>query len=150
MSQRKWTIVVAGAIILVVAAELIGRSWSRSTGCVEIVNEGDSAIDDLVIRYADTAVTRPRLEVGKSTKAFFTAAGKGALSLDFKQKGNPLKGFQVDDFDPADNLRNAYKLVLVVKNNRVERYLDDDPAASSTNVFDRIRDWVATDLKSRP
>ena len=38
-----------------------------------------------------------------------------------------MKGFQVPDFDPAENLANGFKLVLVVKNNRVERFMEDDP-----------------------
>jgi hypothetical protein len=150
MSRRKWAIVVGSVIVVGVAAELAGRWWYTSSGCVEIVNQGDSALENLVVRYANTTVRRERLGVGQSTKVWFTSAERGLLSLDFHQKGNALKGFEVQDFDPADNLRNGFKLVLVVKPNRVERYMDDDPSVSTTTLADRIKEWVSADLKARP
>jgi hypothetical protein len=151
MSQRKWLMLIASVVLVAVGAELAVRTWHPSSGCVQVVNEGDSPLDELVVSYADTRVPRGRLEVGQSTKVWFTAAGRGRLSLDFQQKGNPLKGFEIPDFDPAENLRNGFKLVLIVKPNRVERFMDDDETAVSvTTLADRISDWVRADVKMPP
>ena len=87
-------------------------------------------MDDLILSYGETKVRVGGLGAGRSTNVWFTAAGKGTLSLEFNQKGNPMKGFQVQDFDPAENLTNGFKLVLVVKNNRVERFMDDDQSTT--------------------
>jgi hypothetical protein len=151
MSRRKWALLVALVILVVVGAELAVRPWYSTTGCVQVVNEGDGLLDDLVVSYADTKIARGPLAVGESTKVWFTAAGRGTLSLDFRHKGNPLKGFQIADFDPAENARNGFKLVLIVKPNRVERFMDDDESSRSiTTLADRLRDWISADIHSRP
>ena len=59
-------------------------------------------MEDLVVSYADTKVTRDTLAVGQTTKVWFSAAGRGRLSLDFTQKDNPMKGFKVEEFDPTE------------------------------------------------
>ena len=149
MSQRRWAILVAAVILAAVGAELAVRHWYSASGCVQIVNEGDGPLDDLLISYADTKVARGPLGVGQSTNVWLTVAGRGTLSLEFQQKGNPLRGFEVHDFDPAENLRNGFKLVLIIKPNRVERFMDDDPSAiSMTTLGDRIMEWIRSDLKS--
>ncbi|MFI5460856.1 MAG: hypothetical protein ACHRXM_36055 [Isosphaerales bacterium] len=143
MSRRKWTILVALVILLSVGAELVVRQWSTSRGCVQVVNMGDAPMDDLEISYRETKVHLERLVVGQSTKAWFTAGGRGTLTLEFKQKDNPLKGFQVQDFDPLEMSRTGSRLVLVVKNNRVERFMEEDKNSTTiTNLLDRIREWA--------
>ncbi len=48
-----------------------------------------------------------------------------------------MKGFQVQEFDPTENLRNGLKLVLVVKDNQVERFMEDDDATTpAKNLLD--------------
>ncbi len=71
------------------------------------------------------------LGAGRATNLWFTAAGKGTLSLEFHQKGNPMSGFQVPDFDPTENLANSLRLILIVKDNRVERFMDDEQSSST-------------------
>ena len=88
-------------------------------------------MNDLVLSYAGTKVNVGELGAAQSTHAWFTAGEKGTLSLEFNQKGNPMKGFQVADYDPAENLANDLKLVLVVKDNRVERAVEDDPTPTT-------------------
>jgi len=100
-------------------------------------------MDDLVISYSATKVNLGRLGAGQSTKAWFTAGGRGTLTLEFKQKDNPLKGFQVQDFDPVAMSRTGSRLVLVVKRNRVERFMEENENPMSlTNLLDRIREWA--------
>jgi hypothetical protein len=148
MSRRKWGFLVALVIVLTIGAELAVRPWYSSTGSVRIVNEGPEPIEDLVVSYSSTKVYLGRLEAGSSTKARFTAAGKGSLTLDFKQKGNPLNGFQVADFDPTENRQNGFMLVLIVRTNQVVRFMDDDdPSSSPLNLMNRITEWMRADLE---
>ena len=72
-----------------------------------------------------------------------TAAGKGSLSLEFHQKGNPTRGFQVQEFDLSENLANGLRLMLVVKEDRVERFMDDEQASSIPwkNLTDIVTGW---------
>ena len=143
MSQRKWFVLVASVILLTVGAELAARRWQFAKGSIQIVNEGEGPLEDLVVSYSETRVTLGRLEAGQSTKAWFTPAKRGVLSLDFKQMNNALKGFQIQEFDPVENARNGSMLVLVIKSNRVEAFVaDDENTASVRSMTDRIRDWL--------
>jgi hypothetical protein len=126
MTRRNWIILGVLIVLLTTGAELLVRPWNSSKGCVQVDNQGDAAMEDLILSYGETKVRVGGLEVGGSTNVWFTVAGKDTLSLEFNQKGNPMKGFQVQDFDPADNLANGLKLVLIVKNDRIERSMDDD------------------------
>jgi hypothetical protein len=126
MTRRKWIILGVLVVLLTIGAEFLVRPWNSSKGCVQIDNQGDAAMDDLILSYGETKIRVGGLGAGRSTNAWFTAGAKDTLSLEFNQKGNPMKGFQVQEFDPAENLANGLKLVLVVKNNRVERSMEDD------------------------
>jgi hypothetical protein len=147
MSRRKWIISGAVVLLLTVGAELVVRPWYSSKGSVEVVNQGNATMDDLAVSYGNTKVALGRLAVNQSTNVWFTAAGKGTLTLEFNQKGNAMKGFQVQDFDPRENLRNGSKLVLVVKNNRVERFMDEDESRTPLqNLLESVREWFMSDL----
>ena len=114
MTRRKWIILGALLVLLSIGAELVVRPWNSSKGCVQIVNQGDDPMDDLILSYGGTKVRVGGLGAGQSTNVWFTIGGKGTLNLEFKQKGNPMTGFQVPDFDPAENLADGLRLVLVV------------------------------------
>ncbi len=130
MSRRKWIMLGVLIVLLTIGAELLVRPWNSSKGCVQVDNQGDAAMEDLILSYGETKVRVGGLGTGRSTNVWFTADGKDTLSLEFNQKGNPMKGFQVQDFDPAENLANGLKLVLVVKNNRIERFMEDDQSTT--------------------
>src|SRR5205807_1910724 len=115
------------------------RQWVAPKACVQITNQGDGAIEDLIVSYAGSRVAVGRLPVGQSAQVWLSAGPKGPLRLDFKQKGNALTGFQVPEFDPTQNRRDGFKLVLVIKRNEVERFMDDDPLADRETLEDRIR-----------
>jgi hypothetical protein len=127
MTRRRWLIL--GTLLL--GAEWLVRSWKASTGSVQIVNQGDYPMDEVVVTYANTRVTVGSIGAGKSANVWLTIAGKGTLGLEFKQTGNPMKGFQVPEFNPTENLASGLRLVLTVKDNRVERFMDDAPPSSS-------------------
>jgi hypothetical protein len=149
MTRRKWIILGVLVVLLTIGAELLVRPWNSSRGCVQVDNQGDAAMDDLILSYGGTKIRVGGLGVGRSTNVWFTVAGKDTLSLEFNQKGNPMTGFQVPDFDPADNLANGFKIVLVVKNNRVERFMEDDHSTTPLkNLVESISEMFEPD--SRP
>ena len=150
MSRRRWIILVSLAVLLL-GAEVAVRQWTAPKVCVQITNKGEGAIEDLVVSYAGSKVAAGRLPVGRSTQVWISAGPKGLLRLDFKQKGNALTGFQIPEFDPAQIRRDGFKLVLVVKSNQVERFMDDDPLADRETLEDRVRRWIRaeTPVESR-
>ena len=141
MSRRRWIILVSLAVLLL-GAEVGVRQWTAPKVCVQITNKGEGAIEDLVVSYAGSQVAAGRLPVGRSTQVWVSAGPKGLLRLDFKQKGNALKGFQIPDIDLAQVRRDGFKLVLVVKSNEIERFMDDDPLADRETLEDRVRRWI--------
>jgi hypothetical protein len=144
MSRRGWVIVALVVVILAVGGEMVVRRWNVAKGCVQIVNQSDALVDNLVVSYAQTKIVVGSVPIGQSATVWFTPVGKGALSLDFKQKGSPLNGFQIGDYDPAQNRRDGFKLMLVLKGNQqVERFMEDDEHGSSElNLADRIENWI--------
>ncbi len=144
-------IIAAVLVLLAGAAEMTVRPWKSPKGCVQIVNQGDAALEDLVLSYAGTKVRLGRVGAGRSVQAWFTTGKLGPLNLEFKQKGNPLTGFQVADYDPASNIRDSLKLVLCVKKDQVERSVDDDDTVKAREtLIERVKDWLAPELKESP
>jgi hypothetical protein len=149
MTRRKWIILGAVLVLLTIAAELVVRPWNSSKGRVQVVNQGDASMDDLVVSYGESKVKVGTLKVGQSTTVWFTVSGKGTLSLELNQKGNPMKGFQVQEFDPEENLRNGLKLVLIVKGNRIERFMEDDPSTTPLqSLKDSVSHWFDSEMPS--
>jgi hypothetical protein len=143
MLRRKWIVVVAVVMMLTVGVELAVRTWNGTKACVQVINEGDAPIEDLVVSYSTTRVELGALGRGLSAKAWFSDAGRRPLTLEFKQQDNALKGFKIADFDPGENSRNGSKLVLIVKSNRVDRFMEEDEASMSVQkLSDRIKDWL--------
>jgi hypothetical protein len=61
-----------------------------------------------------------------------------------------MKGFQVPEFDPIDNISHGYKLVLIVKKDRVERFMDDDPTRTPFKaLMENFMSWFESEV-SRP
>ena len=146
--SRKKTIIV-GVLILFVAVglELAYRSTGSGTGCAQVVNEGNEPMEGLVATYAGNSVNLGALAPGEKTRVWFSAAGKKPLKLEFTQKGNPMKGFQVDDFDPMEHRRDGSRLVLGVKTGQVERYVEtDDSIKSPPRMLERLVDWIRSEL----
>jgi len=143
MSRKK--AIIAGILMLFLAAglELAFRSSGLETGCAQIVNEESEPMEGLVATYAGTSVNLGSLAPGGKSNVWFSAAGKQTLKLEFTQKGNPMKGFQVDDFDPAEHRRDGSRLVLGVKTGQVQRYVEtDESIKSAPRLFERLVDWI--------
>jgi hypothetical protein len=147
MSRRRWIILVSMAAVLLVGAEVALRQWAAPKACVQIINQGPGVMEGLVVGYADTKFTLGRLGVDQSTQVWLTAGPKGPLRLDFRQKGNALSGFEVPDFDPYQNSRDSFKLVLIVKTNEIQRFMDDDDSRKNLETLgDRIKRWIHAEI----
>jgi hypothetical protein len=146
MSRRNSIILATLVVILLVGIELGVRQWSSSRACVQIVNQGDGTMEDLVASYRGTTFAVGRLTVGASAKVWFTIGPRGPLKLEYRQKGHSLGSFQIPDFDPIQNLNDDFKLVLVIRSNTVERFMEDaDSRQGREKLWDRIRQWMGID-----
>jgi hypothetical protein len=147
MSRERWIILGSIAGLLLVGAEVAFRRWVSPKSCVQIINQADGVMEDLVVSYRDTRLALGRLGVGQSINVWLTAGPRGPLSLEFRQKGNALRGFQIPEFDPLRDRQDAFKLVLVVKTNEVQRFMeDDDSAKDKEELVDRLRRWIGTEI----
>jgi hypothetical protein len=146
MSRRRWILLGSIATLLLVGAEVAFRQWESPKACVQIVNEADGPMEDLIVSYADTRISLGRLGAGEKTSVYLTAGPRGPLQLDYRQNRNGLGGFQVPDFDPLQNRKDAFKLVVVVRTNEVQRYMDDDASAQNqVDLIDQIKRWIGTE-----
>jgi hypothetical protein len=148
MSRRRWIIVLSVLAVLLVGAEVTLRNWQSPKACIQIINDGDGAMEDLVIDYANTKIPVGRLGMKQSTHVWITAGPKGPLRLDFRQKGNALRGFQVPEFDPTQNIEDFFKLVLVVKTNEIQRFVEDDEFRKKTeSLGERVKNWLSSEIE---
>ena len=53
-----------------------------------------------------------------------------------------MKGFKVEEFNPMELRRDGSRLVLVVKNNQVERYVEEDDEYQDTSATVRATDGL--------
>jgi hypothetical protein len=88
------------------------------------------------------------LAAGESARAWLSGFSPGTLSLEYDQKGNPVAGFQIDDFEPARLRREQFKLVLTIRPNQVDRMVEDDDVQTPwQSLLARIQDWVVSELR---
>ena len=58
-----------------------------------------------------------------------------------------MSGFLVDDFDPPSDARDGLKMVLNVRPNEVEKYMEDDESSTPLGrLGDRINEWISAEL----
>jgi hypothetical protein len=146
MPRRRWIVATAVLVTLLVAIEVSMRHWVRPKACVQVINRGEGVIEDLVVVYGDTRMPAGRLTTGQSVQVWLTAGPPGLLRLEYRQKGNPIQGFQIADYDPAQNIQDAYKLVLEIANNQVQRYVEDDETRKQDETLgERIMRWLESD-----
>jgi hypothetical protein len=146
MPRRRWIVATAVLVALLVAIEVAVHTWERPKARVQIINEGRATMEDLVVIYADTRMPLGRVLKGESVHVDMTAGRPGPLRLEFRQKDNGLQGFQIADYDPAQNIKDAYKLVLAVGTNQVQRYVEDDETRKESETLgERIIRWLQSD-----
>jgi hypothetical protein len=139
------------ALLLTVASEFLVGRLRTPKGCVQIVNQTDAPIEDLVATYNGTDVAVKRLKRGESVNIWFTAGKPGVLNLNYEQKGNPLNGFGVPDFDPIQYRRDGLKLSLTIRGNLVERSVEDDETTTVIqNLGERMSQWIKSQIAPAP
>jgi hypothetical protein len=146
MSTRARIILIA-IVVLVLGVEIAVRFSGGSKTCVQIVNKGDTLLENLVVSFPGSEIGVGSIPPGESVHVWLSGRRKGTLTLAFKQAGNPTSGFMVDDYDPPFMRRDGLKMVLNVKPNEVEKYMEDD--ASSTpmgRLGNRLSEWISEEL----
>jgi hypothetical protein len=147
--MRRRAAIILGVLVVVMAIglEIGSRYWVSSTICVVISNDGAQPMDDVVASYADTQVSLGQVAAGTSTKVWFNHKGRKPLVLKFMQKGNPMTGYEVDDFDPVELRESGSRLVLVVNGSQFQRYIErDDSIKTPPRLLDRLVEWIRDEL----
>jgi hypothetical protein len=148
LSRRSAVILGILVIMLAVGLEWAFRMGASATGCALIENGGVQPIEGLVAMYAGTKASLGTLDPGAKTKVWFSGAGRGVLSFQFTQRDNPMLGFKVEDFDPAELRRDGARMVLAIKYNEVVRYIEEEETIkSSPRMFERLVDWIKEELR---
>lgn len=102
----------------------------------------------LVASYAGTRIALGELLPGEETKVWFSGAGRGSLKFEFTQKGNPMNGFSVDEFDPMEHHRDGSRLVLRVKSNQVARNVEeDDNVKTPPRMLAWLMEWIREEIR---
>lgn len=149
MPGRRGIIAAAVLVALLVAIEVgVRQWWMRPKACLEIKNEGATAMEALVVVYGQTRMPAGRIPPGESLRVWVTAGPPGPLRLEFRQKGNGMQGFEIPDYDPRQNIQDAYKMVLAVSTNQFQRYVEDDETRAQESLGSRLLRWFESDLNS--
>jgi hypothetical protein len=146
MSPRA-RIVLISVIILILGIEVALRLSQASRSSVEIVNLGDTMLENLVVSFGGSQVAVGKVAPGETTHVWLSGTEKGTLSLSFTQAGNPMSGFLVPEFDPRSMRRDGLRMVLQIKPNEVVKSMDDELTSTPLGrLRDRIGDWIAAEL----
>ncbi len=147
MPRRRWIIALAVLVALLVAIEVAVRRWERPKACLQIINDGDGVIEDLVVFYDDNRMPVGQILKGQSAHLWLTAGPPGPLRLEYRQKGNAIQGFQIADYDPAQNIKDAFKQVLVVGTNQLQRYAEDDDTRKEESLGEKVMRWFQSEME---
>ena len=146
MSRKAWLIAI-GLAILLLGIEIGVRSLQSAKSSVQISNLGDTLLENLVVSFAGSQVGVGNLAPGESAQVWLSGTKKGTLGLAFTQKGNPMSGFQIADYDPPILRRDGLRMVLQIRPNEVTKFQDDESSTSLLGgLSNRIRDWVWGEL----
>jgi hypothetical protein len=140
--SRRWRVVCVVLLVSIVGVEVGLELTVSSAARVDIVNQSGETIEDLVISYHGTRVTIGDVADGAVATAWVSVGKPGAVKLDFRQKNNGMNGLEIGDYDLSKDCADGFKLVIVVQNNQVQRYLEDDDRMSWGRLGDRIREWL--------
>jgi hypothetical protein len=153
MSKRRRLLLI-GALVLLPAAvwlEVVAWQAQDTRAAVLVVNEGDAAIEDLVVGFGEARYALGNVPAGQSARAWLEGKGKGTVTLSFTQAKNPMSGFLVEDVDVGMMSEEDLKLVLRVQNNLVTRNVEDGDAAPSplAGLWQRVVHRVRSELSLR-
>lgn len=144
MPRKFWLIPLAVLVVaLLVVAEVYLRQWEQPRATLQIINEAGGLMEDLVVAYGDTRMPVGTFAQGQSVTLSMTAGPLGPLRLEFHQKSNAIRSLEIPDYDPAQNVQDGYKQVLVIGNNQIQRYAEDDDTANARQSLGQtIKEWL--------
>ena len=58
-----------------------------------------------------------------------------------------MQGFQIADYDPGQNIKDAFKQVLVIGTNQLQRYAEDDDTRKDEPLGERVMRWFQSELE---
>jgi hypothetical protein len=147
MSRRKAVILGIVVVLLAIGLEWAFREGGAATGCAVVENDGAQPMEGLIASFAETKVGLGTLAPGEKAKVWFSGGGRGVLAFEFTQQNNPMKGFKIEEFNPMELRRDGSRLVLVVKTNQVERYVEEDASIKTPpRLYDRLMNWIGEQL----
>ena len=150
MTRRGWLIILA-VVSIGIAVEIVARTMSPAKGTVMIVNDNDQPMEEVTLSYDGAQVALGHLRAGASVRASLSAGPLGPLVVGFRQVGNPLKTIEISDFDPAQNRRDRFMLVLTIKNGQVERMMEDAPATTPwEKLTDAVEGYIGSQTRMAP
>jgi hypothetical protein len=147
--RRSWLIALVVLVPALATVEVLVRRLERPKAALQIDNQGDGPMQDLVVTYGDTRMPVGTLLRGRSARLRMTVGPMGPLRLDFRQKDSPIQSFWVPDYDPAQNLEDGFKQVLVVGGLQIQRYAEEDDAPEDPEApWTRFKRWVQDQMSN--
>lgn len=152
MSRRNRGAVVALAMTAgLIVTEVVLNLLRGPEGMVQIENAGAEPIEGLVLTFGGRRTAVPQVAPGATARVFINGRGTDTLQLSFRQRGNPLNGYQTQGFDPELLQRGGFKLVLRIRPNEVVRYQDDAGAATPLGrAVQNLWQWFLKGLGVKP
>ena len=136
--------IVASIVVALVVAEA-GLRWIKGPeAIVQIDNEGTEPIEGFWVTLGNSRSRWPDIPPGGTLRVRMNGRGRQTLSLAFRQRNNPLNGFEYPDFDAGALSADGSLLVFKVRNNQVIRYQDD---AGPTTLLGTALDWLRKRLR---
>jgi hypothetical protein len=148
MPRPSRRVVVVGAVLLLIGAEVALRRVQQPAGCLVVGNQGDEPIVGLVASCGASRAEVARIAPGETAKLFLVGPPKTPLRLTFRQRGNALTSFEVPEFDTALLRKDGSRLVLNVRTNEVERYQEEDDPSLLRRNAQGAWDWLERWLES--
>jgi hypothetical protein len=145
--SRRARIILISVVCLFLGIELVVRFAGPSKASVKIINGADSVIENLVVSFAGSQLAVGSLAPGDATVVWLSGKVKGTLELSYTQRGNPVSGFQVPDYDPRALRRDGLRLVMQIRPNEVTKFMDDEEDGTPLGKLKgRVSDWIYHEL----
>jgi hypothetical protein len=145
--SRRARIILICLVCLALGIEVVVRFAGPSKASVKIINGADSMIEKLVVSFGGSQIALGSLAPGDAAVVWLSGSKKGTLDLAYTQKGNPVAGFQVSDYDPRALRRDGLRQVIQIKPNEVMKYVDDEEDGTPLGKLrGRVSDWIYGEL----
>lgn len=145
---KRALLVVAGVVLVLTAAELGFQQLRAPVGCVKVLNAGNEPIENLTLTSGESTARVARVPAGESVRVFLSGRARQPLRVNYRQKGNAMTGFVIEAFNPAELQRERFMLVLTIRPNEYERYMDDGDPSFLARLSNHVQEWLRDSLES--